>query len=52
MDEYFNYAKVKTLGGEFDVVPDPELVNEDITAENSLSGSFWLTGWIVHAAFD
>lgn len=39
-DEYFYYAKVKTLGGEFDVVADPELLNDDITAGNILSGSF------------
>ncbi|MGG5372407.1 hypothetical protein [Enterococcus sp. AZ196] len=46
--EFFYYAKVKTLGGEIDVVMDPELVTEEITDQSILSGSFWLTGQLLH----
>ena len=50
-DEYFYYAKVKTLGGEFDVVADPELVTEEIREGNIISGSFWLTGRLIQKKF-
>ncbi|MGM0168825.1 hypothetical protein IGI39_004580 [Enterococcus sp. AZ135] len=46
--ESFYYAEVKTLGGVFDVVVDPELVTEEITEDSIISGSFWLTGRIVN----
>lgn len=46
-NEYFYYAKVKTLGGEFDVVADPELVTEELTEESIITGSFWLSGQII-----
>lgn len=45
-DKPFYYAKVQTLGGEIDIVADPELVTEEITDESIISGSFWLTGQI------
>ena len=50
-DAYFYYAKVKTLGGEFDVVADPELVTEEIREGNIISGSFWLTGKLIQKKF-
>ncbi|MEI5990852.1 hypothetical protein A5881_002357 [Enterococcus termitis] len=46
-NDYFYYAKVKTLGGEFDVVADPELVAEEIKEGTIISGSFWLTGRLI-----
>lgn len=48
---YFYYAKVKSLGGEFDVVADPELVAEEIREGNIISGSFWLTGKLIKKKF-
>lgn len=45
-NEFFYYAKVKTLGREIDVVADPELVTEEMMEGNIISGSFWLTGQI------
>ncbi|MFD2306918.1 hypothetical protein [Enterococcus termitis] len=50
-EQYFYYAKVKTLGGEFDVVIDPELVTAEIKEGSILSGSFWLTGKLVKKRF-
>ena len=43
----FYHARVKTLGGEFDVVADPELVTQEIKVGSILSGSFWLTGKLI-----
>lgn len=43
----FVWAKVKTLGGEYDVVADPSLVTDEIVVGGIIQGSFWLTGRIV-----
>ena len=40
----FCWAKVRTLGGEVDVVADPVLLNGLIVEGGVLSGSFWLSG--------
>jgi len=40
----FWWALVETLGGVFDVVIDPELVDEAPREDTVLSGSFWLSG--------
>ncbi len=39
----FHWALVKTLGGTFDVVIDPEYVEEPLKKDGILSGSFYLT---------
>lgn len=39
----FHWALVKTLGGTFDVVIDPEYVDEPLKKDGILSGSFYLT---------
>lgn len=40
----FHWAEVETFGGAFDVVIDPELVDEVPGAGGVISGSFWLSG--------
>jgi hypothetical protein len=43
----FRHAVVKTLGGEFDVVADPEVVKGEPVAGGIVQGSYWLTGrWL------
>ncbi|MEM7293853.1 MAG: hypothetical protein AAF420_10735 [Pseudomonadota bacterium] len=42
----FHWALVDSLGGLFDVVIDPELVQSEPKASGVLSGSFWLSGRI------
>ena len=42
----FHWARVRTLGGEFDVVADPEIVKGTITQGGVIGGSVWLSGWI------
>ena len=41
---FFYHMKVRTLGGEFDLVADPELVDQEICAGGVVAGSFWLSG--------
>lgn len=43
-DNEFIWAKVRTLGGEVDVVADPVLLNGPIIKGGVVSGSFWLSG--------
>ncbi|BFH54186.1 hypothetical protein PMJ6TS7_42010 [Paenibacillus melissococcoides] len=43
----FSWCKVKTLGGEIDVVTDLELLDKDIAAGSIISGSFWLSAKFV-----
>lgn len=45
-ERFFWWAKVRTLGGTFDVVADPALVVAPVVAGGVLSGSFWLSGRI------
>lgn len=40
----FYWAKVRTLGGEFDVVADPEIVKGTIVKNGIVGGVFWLSG--------
>lgn len=42
----FIYAKISTLGGEYDIVVDPEILNGDIVTGGVVSGMFWLSGRI------
>ena len=43
----FWWARVRTLGGEFDVVADPEIVKGAIVVGGVIGGSAWLSGRIV-----
>jgi hypothetical protein len=40
----FSWARVRTLGGEFDVVADPEIVVGTIVQGGVIGGSAWLSG--------
>lgn len=40
----FHWAKVRTLGGEVDVVADPEVLNGSLVVGGVVNGSFWLSG--------
>ena len=40
----FHWAWVRTLGGEVDVVADPEVLNGRLVEGGVVSGSFWLSG--------
>ena len=46
----FYTAKVHTLGGDVDVVMDPELVDGPPTKGGILTGSFWLSGRLLNYA--
>jgi hypothetical protein len=46
-DGYFHWAKVETLGGTFDVVIPPELLEALPSPGNVISGSFWLSGRLI-----
>lgn len=43
----FIWIKVKTLGGEYDIVADPQLIDEEIVIDGVVSGLFWLSGKII-----
>ena len=45
----FIWAAVATLGGHYDVVIDPDLVERAPATGNVLSGTFWLTGRLLGA---
>jgi hypothetical protein len=42
--ERFRWARVRTLGGEVDVVADPEIVEGTPIAGGVIEGTFWLSG--------
>ncbi len=44
----FQWILVDTLGGQFDVVADPELVEVQPIPGGLLHGSFWLSGRVLH----
>ncbi|MBU5483744.1 hypothetical protein KQI86_05330 [Clostridium sp. MSJ-11] len=46
-DIEFIWAKVSTLGGEFDIVVDPEILEGDICVNDVVEGTFWLSGRII-----
>lgn len=43
----FCWAKVRTLGGDVDVVADPVLLNGLLVKGGVVSGSFWLSGFLI-----
>jgi hypothetical protein len=43
----FWWARVRTLGGEYDVVADPEIVKGTIVQGGVIGGSAWLSGLII-----
>ena len=43
----FCWAKVRTLGGDVDVVADPVLLNGLLVEGGVVSGSFWLSGFLI-----
>lgn len=42
----FVYAKVDSLGGEFDVVIDPEILIKEVKVGGIIQGEFWISGKI------
>jgi hypothetical protein len=42
----FCWAQVRTLGGEVDVVADPEVIRGELTKDGVIQGTFWLSGRI------
>jgi hypothetical protein len=40
----FRWARVRTLGGELDVVADPEIVTGEATVGGVVQGEFWISG--------
>jgi hypothetical protein len=42
----FWHVLVRTLGGEFDIVADPEVIQGEPVEEGVVQGSFWLTGMV------
>lgn len=45
----FCWAKVRTLGGEMDVVADPQILEGFLVKDGVVSGSFWLSGRILNS---
>jgi hypothetical protein len=43
----FYWAHVRTLGGEIDVVVDPEVLNGKLTQGGIIQGAFWLSGRVM-----
>jgi hypothetical protein len=43
-DADFLWARVETIGGEIEVVADPELLEGSLVVGGIMKGSFWLTG--------
>lgn len=43
----FIWIKVATLGGEYDIVADPQIIDDEITIGGVVSGTFWLSGIIL-----
>ena len=40
----FQWARVRTFGGELDLVADPEVVTGAFVTAGVVTGSFWLSG--------
>jgi hypothetical protein len=40
----FYWARVHTLGGELDVVADPQIVQGNVVQDGIVNGTFWLSG--------
>ena len=45
----FHWTRVKTLGGEYDVVADPAIVDGEIAPQGVVSVSGWVSGRIMPA---
>lgn len=43
----FIWIKVSTLGGEYDIVADPQLIEDEISIGGVVSGMFWLSGKVI-----
>lgn len=43
----FYWARVRTLGGEFDMLADPEVVEGTIVKDGIVGGLFWLSGRLI-----
>ena len=43
----FHWAKINTLGGEIDIVADPEILEGELTIGGVVSGTFWLSARII-----
>ena len=46
-DQRFYWARVRTLGGEVDVVADPQVVQGRVIRYGIIKGTFWLSGRLV-----
>jgi hypothetical protein len=46
-DQRFYWARVRTLGGEVDIVADPQVVRGKVIRAGIIKGSFWLSGRLV-----
>jgi hypothetical protein len=46
-DQRFYWARVRTLGGEVDVVADPQVVRGKVVRNGIVKGTFWLSGRLV-----
>ncbi len=46
-DQRFYWARVRTLGGEVDVVADPQVVRGKVMRSGIIKGTFWLSGRLV-----
>lgn len=46
-NQEFIYAKVNTLGGDFDIVVDPDILKGDICINGVVTGMFWLSGKLI-----
>jgi hypothetical protein len=47
-DADFLWARVSTLGGEIEVVADPEILEGSLVKGGIIKGSFWLTGRVLN----
>lgn len=47
INDKFLWTLVRTLGAEYDVIIDPQILERELITGGVISGSFWLTGVIV-----
>ncbi len=43
----FYWARIRTLGGEMDVVADPQIVQGNLVQDGIIHGTFWLSGRLI-----
>ena len=46
-NQKFYWARVHVLGGEIDIVADPQVVEGTVVEDGIVSGTFWLSGRIL-----